>query len=204
MTTWKPSTPSSGHHPPHHAGCHAVAQSPPGEWPTHPAQSGDLIHLGHAQRRHCVSPRFPCRLSVHLPSSLSCAPISTPICPPWVYLFPTVGNEVNVFSLPIIGGQTSVLWEITPECLQTGEYQASEGLTDSLQPFSKKAVKRNCTQPGKRLGELSLEKVKVQVTQSCLTLCHPMDYPHGILQARILEWVASPFSRESSLPRNWT
>ena len=33
-------------------------------------------------------------------------------------------------------------------------------------------------------------KVRVEVTQSCLTLCNPMDYRvHGILQARILEWV---------------
>ena len=32
------------------------------------------------------------------------------------------------------------------------------------------------------------ELMKVKVTQSCLTLCHPMDYAaHGILQARILE-----------------
>ena len=31
---------------------------------------------------------------------------------------------------------------------------------------------------------------EVKVTQSCLTLCDPMDYTvHGILQARILEWV---------------
>ena len=38
--------------------------------------------------------------------------------------------------------------------------------------------------------------VKVKVTQSCPTLCDPMDYTvHGILQARILEWVAFPFSR---------
>ena len=36
-------------------------------------------------------------------------------------------------------------------------------------------------------------------------LCDPMDYTvHGILQARILEWVAFPFSRGSSQPRNWT
>ena len=36
----------------------------------------------------------------------------------------------------------------------------------------------------------------MQVTQSHLTLCNPMDYTtHGILQARILEWVAFPFSR---------
>ena len=46
---------------------------------------------------------------------------------------------------------------------------------------------------------------KVNVAQSCLTLCDPMDYTvHGILQARILEWVASPFSRGSSQPRDWT
>ena len=32
-----------------------------------------------------------------------------------------------------------------------------------------------------------------KVTQSCLTLCDPMDYTvHGILQARMLEWVAFP------------
>ena len=39
----------------------------------------------------------------------------------------------------------------------------------------------------------------VKVAQSCPTLCDPMDYiVHGILQARILEWVAFPFSRGSS------
>ena len=45
---------------------------------------------------------------------------------------------------------------------------------------------------------------EVKVGQSCSTLCDPMDYTvHGILQARILEWVAIPFSR-SSQPRDWT
>jgi len=39
---------------------------------------------------------------------------------------------------------------------------------------------------------------KVKVTQSCPTLCDPMDDTvHGILQARILEWVAFSFSRGS-------
>ena len=38
--------------------------------------------------------------------------------------------------------------------------------------------------------------MKVKVTQLCLTVCNPKDYAvHGILQARILEWVAFPFSR---------
>ena len=47
--------------------------------------------------------------------------------------------------------------------------------------------------------------VKVKVAQSYLTLCNPMDYRvHGILQARILEWVAGPFSRGSSQPRDQT
>ena len=46
--------------------------------------------------------------------------------------------------------------------------------------------------------------------QLCLTLCNPMDHRllsssvHGILQARILEWVAMPSFRESSQPRDWT
>ena len=44
--------------------------------------------------------------------------------------------------------------------------------------------------------------------QSCLTLCNPMDCSppnssvHGILQARILEWVVMPSSRASSWPRH--
>ena len=48
-------------------------------------------------------------------------------------------------------------------------------------------------------------KVKVKIVQSCATLCDPMDDTiHGILQARIPEWVAFPFSRGSSQPRKWT
>ena len=46
---------------------------------------------------------------------------------------------------------------------------------------------------------------EVKVTQLCPTLCNPMDYTvHEILQARIPEWVAFPFSRESSQPRDQT
>ena len=44
---------------------------------------------------------------------------------------------------------------------------------------------------------------EVKVAQLCLTLCDPMDYTvHGILQARILEWIAFSFSRGSSQPRD--
>ena len=45
----------------------------------------------------------------------------------------------------------------------------------------------------------------VKVPQSYLTLFDPMDYAvHGILQARTLEWVAFPFSRASSQPKDQT
>ena len=50
----------------------------------------------------------------------------------------------------------------------------------------------------------------IQVTQSCLTLCNPTDFSPpgssvpGILQEGILEWVAMPFSRGSSWPRDRT
>ena len=52
--------------------------------------------------------------------------------------------------------------------------------------------------------------VCVLVAQSCPTLFNPMAYRpsgssvHGILEARILEWVAIPFSRDSFQPRNLT
>ena len=49
-----------------------------------------------------------------------------------------------------------------------------------------------------------------EVAQSCPTLCDPMDCSlpgsslHGILQARVLEWVAITFSKGSSQPRDRT
>ena len=49
-----------------------------------------------------------------------------------------------------------------------------------------------------------------EVFQSCLTLCNPMDCNvpgssvHGILQVRIMEWVAISFPRGSTLPRDQT
>ena len=51
----------------------------------------------------------------------------------------------------------------------------------------------------KLLPSDNLNVLEVEVAQSCPTLCDPTDYTvHGILQARILEWVALPFSRGSS------
>jgi len=72
----------------------------------------------------------------------------------------------------------------------------------SLTNFSRKAGSVH----GSELGSVNFNAwKKVKVAQSCLTLCHPTDYTvHGILEARILEWVAVPFSKGSSQPRDRT
>ena len=55
-----------------------------------------------------------------------------------------------------------------------------------------------------------IKREESEVVQSCPTLCDPVDCSppgssvHGILQARILEWVAISFSRGSSRPRDQT
>ena len=57
------------------------------------------------------------------------------------------------------------------------------------------------------MGDFQKCRISLKVTQLCLT-CDPMDCSppgssvHGIFQARILEWVAIPFSREFSPPRD--
>ena len=68
--------------------------------------------------------------------------------------------------------------------------------------------------PSKKIDFLSEDgnsvDVCVKVTQSCPTLCDPMDYSppgssvHEMLQARLLKWVAIPFSRGSSWPGDQT
>ena len=92
-----------------------------------------------------------------------------------------------------------------------------------LDPFVKKISWRRKWQPtpvflpGKSHRQRSLVgyspwgcESESEVAQSCLTLYDPMDCSlpgssvHGILQARVLEWVAISFSRGSSWPRVWT
>ena len=59
-------------------------------------------------------------------------------------------------------------------------------------------------------GKWKSKSLAIFCAQSCLTLCDPMDCSpsgsslHGILQARILEWVAVSSSRGSSQSRDWT
>ena len=57
---------------------------------------------------------------------------------------------------------------------------------------------------------LYVRESESEVAQPGLTLCDPMvcsspgSSIHGIFQGRILEWIATSFSRGSSRPRNWT
>ena len=71
-------------------------------------------------------------------------------------------------------------------------------------PFSPPSTKI----PFRTLRRVARRLKEVLVTQSCPTLCDPMDCSppgssvHGILQARILEWVAIPFARGSCWSRD--
>ena len=103
------------------------------------------------------------------------------------------------------GDKTTMRWEFTsprkllcpPEDPLLWWLTSAVSAQDLLDPWLEKGY----TQCWKK-------KVDVLVAQSCLTLCDPMDYSlpgssvHGILQAKILEWVAISFSRWSSWPRD--
>ena len=70
-------------------------------------------------------------------------------------------------------------------------------MPNSVQPHSQQHTRLFCPwdSPCKNTG----------MAQSCSILCNPMEYTvHGILQARVLEWVAVPFPRGSSQSRYWT
>ena len=62
-----------------------------------------------------------------------------------------------------------------------------------------------CAPCGRHRQGLECGRREVKVAQLFLTVCDPMDYTvYGILQARMLEWIAFPFSRGSSQPWDQT
>ena len=100
-------------------------------------------------------------------------------------------------------------------------------MLDSVRPHRRQPIRlpRPWDSPGKNTGvgcisfsNLYIRYIHIIYTcvvcmlscQSCLTLCNPMDCSppgssvHGVFQARILEWVAISYSRESFWPRNQT
>ena len=90
-------------------------------------------------------------------------------------------------SLPLLVRNVYSLQVYSPTCTQ-------------LHVYSAQVYSPTCTQP-----HVYSPTYEMKVFQLCPTLCDPLDYMvYGILQARILEWVAFPFSRGSSQPRDQT
>ena len=124
-----------------------------------------------------------------------------------------------VTSKQIPGGSISIFWK-TGERGSIWDISSSSRINVGWKPVISKAkmayrwIREECFHRQEYImGSVSLSlrsenlqvRMKVKVAQSCLTLCKTMDYTvHGILRARRLEWVAFPFFRGSSQPRDWT
>ena len=106
-----------------------------------------------------------------------------------------------------LGEQSIVIY---PNIAQSGSFEEVHLYRD---PFYLLAEELEIFTPksrflkAKRRFLWGLACMHAQSLQSCPTLCDPMDhnppssYVHGILKARILEWVVMPFFRGSSWPR---
>ena len=138
------------------------------------------------------------------------------ICFTWtVLLFPTELFEINFEIIPIHRGRaTEVVYK-----RHIGNSSLRSNWTNWTSKYISPEVKMTVKEEfalGERIWGLGprgsllnhssrnalwrAARIKVEVAQSCLTLATPP----GILQARILEWVAFPFSRGSFQPRNRT
>ena len=108
---------------------------------------------------------------------------------------PHLNNKQNKNTNPVISRQDDHLTQ--PR--QAEEKQTSKQKLSTISPYAKLS---QVTGP--------ILKSENEVAQSCLTLCNPVNCSLpgssilGILQARILEWVAISFSRGSSRPRDQT
>ena len=113
---------------------------------------------------------------------------------PFMYLFSHL--LISVYAQRYSFSYFELKKKIGPCCTSWGSQFPSQELSPG---YNSESSKSNTRPP-----------VKGLVIQSCLTLCDPMECStpgfsvHGILQAGILEWVAIPFSRGSSWPRDQT
>ena len=112
-----------------------------------------------------------------------------------------VGLKLNIQKMKIMASSSITSWQIDGETVET--------VTDFIFWGSKITADGDCSHEIKRhllLGRKAMTNLFFFFeSQSCLTPCHPTDYTvHGILQARILEWVAFPFYRGSSQHRDQT
>ena len=99
----------------------------------------------------------------------------------------------------------SLAWEVPDK--GAGYLLSPEG---RLPDFQMTILYLHMAESREKEGKLICFFLESEVAQSCPTLCDSMDCSppgssvHGLLRARILEWVAISFSRGSSWPRDWT
>ena len=109
------------------------------------------------------------------------------------------------------GCQLSCSKYLTKTALSWGGFREGDrlGLTELLMPYQESQIP-TCRQweaiKGVCVFLIVLNHCVLSSFKLCPTLCNPLDPPgssvHGILQARILEWVATPYSRGSSQTRD--
>ena len=172
------------------------------EWPTKPGifivvQSLSPVQLLETPRTaaHQASLSFTISRSLLKPMSMASVTPSNQLtlCRP-LLLLPSVFPSIRVFSnqstLPI---RWPKYWSFSLSFSPSNEYSR-------LISFRKVFIVWPLTEEVCQ----SLPRVKLSVAQLCATLCNPRGGSppgssiHRVLQARTLEWVATPFSRESS------
>ena len=106
------------------------------------------------------------------------------------------GLKLSIQKTKIVASSPMISWQIDVETVQT--------VTDFIFLGSKITADSDCSHEVKRCL-LLVRKWKWKSLSHVWLFRTPMGYTvHGILQVRILEWVAFPFSRASSQPRDWT
>ena len=182
-----------------------------------PDQSGIPPDVQQHQTKHTNTHTHPSVKSIHAPERLKAllpsAVEPTFHSPPWITsrLLVCLADSWLWLLLPWLGFLWSLRcwlsssWMESKVYMQVFRYRVSMGRAGPCLGITMKWLYSFYMEYVKAVIAFSGCDWKVKVAQLCLTLCNPMDYTfHGILQARILEWVAFPFSRGSSQPRDWS
>ena len=117
--------------------------------------------------------------------------------------------KLSIQKIKIMASGPITSWQIDGETMETRRNFILGALISLQIVTTAMKIKRRLLLGRKAMTNLE-SKVESLVTQSCPTLCDPMDYSlpgssvHGIFQARVLKWVAISFSRGSSGPRDQT
>ena len=102
----------------------------------------------------------------------------------------------------VAGDSESQQYRLSPSP-NAGETKSADSIVLGQRPLVVRPRKSQGFSSSPKVGEKKPDVPACRVvTQSCPTLCDPMGIVHGIVYARILQWVAIPFSRRSSQTRD--